>query len=70
MNARAELQRGLAIEALTSLVQGIQDQLASRPGTLELRRSLLELTRAGLSRVPPASPIAPAKLSTIERSRL
>ena len=49
---RAELQRALALDALTSLIQGIQDQLATRPGTLELRRSLLEIARAGLSRVP------------------
>ena len=49
---RAELQRGLAMDALSSLIQGIQDQLATRPGTLELRRSLLEIARGGLSRVP------------------
>jgi tetratricopeptide (TPR) repeat protein len=36
----------------THLVQGIQDQLATRPGTLELRRSLLEIARDGLSKVP------------------
>ncbi len=48
----AELQRGLALDALTSLIQGIQDQLATRPGTLELRRSLLEIARGGLGRVP------------------
>ena len=49
---RADTQRGLAVDALSSLVQGIQDQLATRPGTLELRRSLLEIARDGLSKVP------------------
>jgi tetratricopeptide (TPR) repeat protein len=48
---RADTQRGLAVDALSSLVQGIQDQLATRPGTLELRRSLLETARDGLSKV-------------------
>ena len=43
---------GWRVDALSSLIQGIQDQLATRPGTLELRRSLLEIARAGLSRVP------------------
>ena len=49
---RADTQRVLAVNALSSLVQGIQDQLATRPGTLELRRSLLEIARDGLSKVP------------------
>jgi len=49
---RADAQRGLAVDALSSLVQGIQDQLATRPGTLELRRSLLEIAREGLSKIP------------------
>ena len=49
---RADEQRGLAVDALSSLVQGIQDQLATRPGTLELRRSLLEIARDGLKKVP------------------
>ena len=48
---RAEAQRRLALESLTALIQGIQDQLATRPGTLELRRSLLEIARSGLTRV-------------------
>ena len=47
----AEARGKLASDAFTSLVVGVQDKLASRPGTLELRRSLLEIARAGLSQV-------------------
>jgi hypothetical protein len=55
---RAEVQRGIAVDALSSLVQGIQDQLATRPGTLELRRSLLEIARAGLGKIPSSESVA------------
>ena len=48
---RADAQRAVAFDALTSLVGVVQDQLGSRPGTLELRRSLLEAAREGLRKV-------------------
>ena len=48
---QAQAQRALALDTLSSLIEGIQGQLATRPGTLELRRSLLEQARTGLSRV-------------------
>lgn len=47
----AQAQRGLALDGFSALVTGIQDRLDKRPGTLELRRSLLETAREGLSRV-------------------
>jgi tetratricopeptide (TPR) repeat protein len=48
---QAETQRGLALDAFSSLIGGIQDQLGTQPGTLELRRSLLETAREGLRKV-------------------
>ena len=48
---RADAQRELAMNAFSSLVTGVQEKLGTRPGTLELRRSLLETARAGLSKI-------------------
>jgi tetratricopeptide (TPR) repeat protein/tRNA A-37 threonylcarbamoyl transferase component Bud32 len=54
---RAEDERGLALDAFTALVGGIQDRLGTQPGTLELRRSLLETARDGLRRVAQGGPV-------------
>jgi tetratricopeptide (TPR) repeat protein len=47
----AEVHRGLTLDAFNALIEGVQDKLATRPGTLELRRSLLEVARDGLGKV-------------------
>jgi len=53
--ADARRQRQIAIESLNSLVTKVQDELASRPGTIALRKNLLETALAGLDRITTSS---------------
>ncbi len=47
----AQQQRQIAIESLNSLVTKVQSELASRPGTIKLRESILQTALDGLQRV-------------------
>jgi len=51
---RAVAQRSLALDAFETLIGGVQERLRSRPGTLELRKALLETARDGLAKVADA----------------
>jgi tetratricopeptide (TPR) repeat protein len=47
----ARQQRNLALAAHVNLVRGVQDRLADTPGTLALRKELLESAVAGLEKI-------------------
>ncbi len=49
--ADTEVQRKIALESLNDLVTKVQTELASRPGTLKLRESILQTALEGLDRV-------------------
>ena len=66
--ADAQRQRQIAIESLNSLVTKVQDELASRPGTIALRKNLLETALAGLERITASADRSANNLAVIDPS--
>lgn len=51
----ARAHYGLALESLNSLVLDVNQKLGNRPGTLQLKRDILETARAGLEKIANSS---------------
>lgn len=51
----ARAHYGLALESLNSLVLDVNQKLGNRPGTLQLKRDILETARAGLEKIAKSS---------------
>ncbi len=64
--ADLELQRQIALESLNSLVTKVQTELASRPGTLKLRESILQQALEGLDKVTKNAGALASAHTTIE----
>jgi len=64
--ADLELQRQIALESLNGLVTKVQTELASRPGTLKLRESILQTALEGLDRVTKNAGTLSSAHTTIE----
>ena len=71
-------QRTLAVETLNELVIGIQNELKGKPGTIEIKRSILKIALEGLKKVVPegqtlevnhANATAYLRMADIELSR-
>ena len=61
----ADQQRQIAVESLNSLVTKVQAELASRPGTIKLRESILDTAIRGLDKVTDHAGLTPIGHTTI-----